>query len=61
MGNAMAIAFLYVLPAFIAALRRHHNAGAITMMNILLGWTVLGWIAALIWSVTAVKKIGMDG
>jgi Superinfection immunity protein len=34
--------------------RRHHrNAAAIFLINLLLGWTVLGWIAALVWSVTA--------
>lgn len=47
--------FLYFLPAFIAFRREHHNRMAILILNIFLGWTFLGWVAALIWSFTAVR------
>jgi predicted membrane protein len=43
---------LYMLPAIVATRRRHRNRQAITVLNALLGWTVLGWIAALIWAST---------
>ncbi len=43
----------YFVPAFVADLRGHHNTSAIMALNLLLGWTVLGWIAALIWALTA--------
>lgn len=46
---------LYLLPTLIAALRSHHNTGAIAILNIALGWTILGWLAALIWSATATR------
>ncbi|OGS99801.1 MAG: superinfection immunity protein [Gallionellales bacterium RBG_16_56_9] len=49
---------IYFYPGINAYTRKHHNAGAIMLMNLLLGWTLLGWIAALIWSATAVKKSG---
>jgi len=42
---------LYFLPAVIALLRKHKNKLAIFLLNFLLGWTVLGWVASLIWSV----------
>jgi len=42
---------LYFLPAVIAFLRKHKNKLAIFLLNLLLGWTVLGWTASLIWSV----------
>ena len=42
---------LYFLPAVIAFLRKHKNKLAIFLLNLLLGWTVLGWVASLIWSV----------
>lgn len=42
---------LYFLPALIAFLRKHKNKLAIFLLNFLLGWTVLGWVASLIWSV----------
>lgn len=41
---------LYFLPAVVAALRRHPSGLAIFLLDLLLGWTVLGWIVALIWS-----------
>jgi len=41
----------YFLPFLIAALRQHKNVLAIFLLNFALGWTFLGWIAALIWSV----------
>ena len=54
--SALAVAALYMLPGIVALVRGHHNAGAIVVMNLLLGWTVLGWIFALIWASTAVRK-----
>lgn len=47
---------LYLLPGIVAERRGHHNKGAIIILNILLGWTVIGWIAALVWSATAVRR-----
>lgn len=44
---------LYFFPLLIAAGRDHHQTSAIAVLNILLGWTFLGWVAALIWSFTA--------
>lgn len=46
----------YFLPGIIAVERKHHQVYAIFALNTLLGWTVLGWIGALIWSLTAVRK-----
>jgi Superinfection immunity protein len=43
---------LYFLPAAIAYGREHRNAGPILIVNIFLGWTLLGWVAALAWSAT---------
>lgn len=41
---------LYFLPSIIGYNKK--NANAICMLNLLLGWTVLGWIVALIWAMT---------
>ncbi|MGY3234091.1 hypothetical protein ACVMAJ_000981 [Bradyrhizobium sp. USDA 4448] len=48
-----AVLISYFLPSIIAFGRGHHQRAAILLTNLLLGWTVLGWIAALIWSATA--------
>ncbi len=53
MEGAVFAALLYFLPALIALLRGHHNGFAIFLTNLLLGWTLIGWIVALIWSTTA--------
>ncbi len=50
-----AVVLCYFIPTIVALVRKHHNAGAICALNILLGWTVLGWIAAFVWSLTAVR------
>ena len=42
----------YFLPAFIAVVRKHQNMAAIIILNVALGWTLLGWVAALVWSFT---------
>ena len=41
-------AFVYFLPTI--AGRHKHNASAIALLNLFLGWTVLGWIIALVWA-----------
>ena len=41
----------YFLPTLIAFLRLHKNKLAIFLFNLLLGWTVLGWVVSLVWSV----------
>ena len=46
----------YFLPTIIAGRRKHHNLAAIIAVNLLLGWTLLGWLIALIWSLTAVHN-----
>ncbi|MBU0633975.1 MAG: superinfection immunity protein [Candidatus Omnitrophica bacterium] len=42
---------VYFLPTLIAFLRQHRNKLAIFLLNLLLGWTVLGWVVSLVWSV----------
>jgi hypothetical protein len=42
----------YFLPTIIAILRKKTNVPAILLVNFLLGWTVVGWIVALVWAVS---------
>ena len=41
------------LPTLIAVLREHHNRIPIFLLNFFLGWTFIGWVAALVWSFTS--------
>lgn len=45
--------FVYFLPSIVASARDHHNAPAIVLLNVFLGWTLLGWVAALCWAVSS--------
>jgi hypothetical protein len=42
---------LYFFPSLIAFLRGHKNSLAIFLLNFLWGWTGIGWVIALVWSV----------
>ena len=44
---------VYLLPSIIASNRRHRERGPIFVLNLLLGWTFVGWVAALVWSLTS--------
>ncbi len=44
--------FIYLIPGAVAWHRKHNNRNAIIMLNILLGWTFLGWVDALVWALT---------
>jgi hypothetical protein len=46
----------YFVPTFIAVTRGHPNTAAIVALNILLGWSFLGWVAALVWSLTSFDR-----
>ncbi len=44
---------LYFLPAIVAAARRTHNATGILLLNLFLGWTVVGWVVALVMALSS--------
>lgn len=41
---------LYLLPAIVGEVRRHRHHNSITIINLFLGWTLVGWVAALAWA-----------
>lgn len=49
---AIALA-IYFVPAMVANGKKRF--GAILALNIFLGWTVLGWVAALVWAIAEEK------
>jgi hypothetical protein len=49
-GLLLVLACLYFLPGIIGHVRNHSSMGGIWLLNIFLGWTLLGWFVALIWS-----------
>jgi Superinfection immunity protein len=43
---------VWLIPGFVAIMRHHHNCGAIWCLTMLLGWTFIGWVIALVWAFT---------
>ncbi|HTZ37103.1 MAG TPA: superinfection immunity protein [Stellaceae bacterium] len=53
-GSLIALA-IYLLPSIIGLARGHQSWPAIAVLDLLLGWTGICWIIALIWSLTGVR------
>ena len=51
---------LYVLPACVAERRGHRQTTAIFVLNLLLGWTFVGWVVALVWALTVTPGAAAD-
>lgn len=49
----------YMLPWMVAALRGKSNHWAVFALNLLLGWTILGWIWALVMSLNSHNVAGI--
>ena len=52
---------IYFLPTIIAAVRRHPNVLLIFLVNLLLGWTVIGWAGTLVWAFILPGTIVLPG
>jgi hypothetical protein len=48
----LVLMFVYLAPTLIAAARHTHNRIATLNLNLLLGWTLIGWVVALFWSLS---------
>jgi predicted RNA-binding Zn-ribbon protein involved in translation (DUF1610 family) len=49
----MAVSLLiYFIPYIVAKQNKKQNAGAIGALNFFLGWTLVGWVVALVWAMS---------
>jgi len=48
---------LYFLPAIIALDRRHRNSMPIFIVNLFLGWTIIGWVGCLAWGLAHQEEV----
>jgi len=46
------VGFLYLLPSILTFTRKKDNKVAILLLNIFLGWSLIGWIISLVWAVS---------
>jgi hypothetical protein len=42
---------MYFLPSIIALARSKRDIAGIVLLNFFLGWTLIGWVVALVWAV----------
>lgn len=49
----------YFLPAIIAFAKSKRDAGAILVLNFFLGWTLIGWVVALVWALKQDVPVAM--
>jgi hypothetical protein len=40
----------YFLPTIIALVRERHDKLSIFLLNFFLGWSIVGWVIALVWA-----------
>ena len=52
---------LYLLPSIVASLRGHHRTVRVLTINLLLGWTIVGWIYALERATSPIRLGSDDG
>jgi ABC-type sugar transport system permease subunit len=44
------LSLFYFFPFAIAFNRKRANSGAIFALNLFLGWSLIGWVVALVWA-----------
>ncbi len=47
---------VYFIPSIIALLRMKKNLFAIIALNFFLGWSLIGWVVSLVWSLSSDSK-----
>lgn len=53
---ALALVAVYLLPAMVAVGRNIKSDGGVFVVNLLLGWTFVGWVVALAWAVSGERR-----
>ena len=49
-GALALICVVYFLPWLVAKMRGMSGSGGVFVLNLFLGWTLLGWVIALAWA-----------
>ncbi|MFK3815080.1 superinfection immunity protein [Pseudomonas sp. NPDC089407] len=47
---------IYFIPTMVAGKRGHPSGTAIFLLNLLAGWTFIGWLVALVWAASAFSQ-----
>lgn len=50
------VLWIYFIPAWIAEIRNNPSTTAIFVVNLFLGWSLIGWVIALIWALSGGRR-----
>jgi hypothetical protein len=56
--SAELLLLVYLIPTIVALIRGHRSVLAIGFVNVVLGWTLIGWFWAMIWALTKTGRHG---
>ena len=48
---------MYFLPSIIALARNKRDITAIVLLNLFHGWTMIGWVVALVWAAKVMFRV----
>ena len=47
---------VYFLPTIVATVRHKRNALAILLLNLFAGWSLIGWVVAIVWAASVDRE-----
>jgi hypothetical protein len=53
--------FFYFIPALVARDRKNPNTTGIFVLNLFLGWSLIGWVVALVWACSGESRRTVAG
>lgn len=56
----VSIFFMWILPGIVASRRNHAQQMPIWILTILGGWTIVGWITALVWACSNPPQVNVN-
>lgn len=56
-GAFILVALVYFAPTIVAVARKVPNGGSVAVINLFLGWTLIGWVIALAMAARSVPKV----
>lgn len=56
LATQLAIILVYLVPSMIAQRYHHPKQPVILMLNVALGWTIVGWAVALVWALNGIHE-----
>jgi hypothetical protein len=52
--------FFYFLPTVVALVRDRHDRLSVFLLNLFLGWSLIGWVIALLWALKSDRIVYIE-